>query len=65
MFRKYEEISPPHVQDFCYITEDTYTKSEVNIKYVLLLFELVDFVLFFVGLHSLFVCNNVGGADGS
>ncbi|KAM0044371.1 putative cyclin domain-containing protein [Helianthus debilis subsp. tardiflorus] len=26
---KYEEISPPHMEDFCYITENTYTKQEV------------------------------------
>ncbi|GMH05862.1 hypothetical protein Nepgr_007702 [Nepenthes gracilis] len=25
---KYEEISPPHVEDFCYITDNTYTKDE-------------------------------------
>ncbi|KAF8410142.1 hypothetical protein HHK36_002664 [Tetracentron sinense] len=26
---KYEEISPPHVEDFCFITDNTYTKEEV------------------------------------
>ncbi|XP_020587068.1 cyclin-A3-1-like isoform X2 [Phalaenopsis equestris] len=26
---KYEEISPPHVEDFCYITDNTYTKRQV------------------------------------
>ncbi|XVF39848.1 hypothetical protein PTKIN_Ptkin01aG0065300 [Pterospermum kingtungense] len=26
---KYEEINPPHVEDFCYITDNTYTKDEV------------------------------------
>lgn len=26
---KYEEISPPNVEDFCYITDNTYTKDEV------------------------------------
>ncbi|MCD9637701.1 putative cyclin-A3-1 [Datura stramonium] len=26
---KYEEISPPHVEDFCYITDNTYTTKEV------------------------------------
>ncbi|CAA6657475.1 unnamed protein product [Spirodela intermedia] len=26
---KYEEISPPHVEDFCYITDNTYSKEEV------------------------------------
>ncbi|KAH9695278.1 cyclin-A3-1 [Citrus sinensis] len=25
---KYEEISPPHVEDFCYITDNTYMKEE-------------------------------------
>lgn len=29
MSRKYEEISPPHVEDFCYITDNTYKKEEV------------------------------------
>ncbi|XP_017981155.1 PREDICTED: putative cyclin-A3-1 isoform X1 [Theobroma cacao] len=27
--RKYEEINPPNVEDFCYITDNTYTKDEV------------------------------------
>lgn len=27
--REYEEITPPHVDDFCYITDNTYTKDEV------------------------------------
>ncbi|KAJ4770813.1 Cyclin family protein [Rhynchospora pubera] len=26
---KYEEIVPPHVEDFCYITDNTYNKQEV------------------------------------
>ncbi|KAK4478304.1 hypothetical protein RD792_017593 [Penstemon davidsonii] len=26
---KYEEISPPHVSDFCYITDNTYSKQDV------------------------------------
>ncbi|KAG6478074.1 cyclin-A3-1-like isoform X2 [Zingiber officinale] len=26
---KYEEITPPSVEDFCYITDNTYTKQEV------------------------------------
>ncbi|KAK1368551.1 hypothetical protein POM88_034643 [Heracleum sosnowskyi] len=26
---KYEEINPPHVDDFCYITDNTYTKDKV------------------------------------
>ncbi|CAN1776245.1 Putative cyclin-A3-1 [Linum perenne] len=27
--RKYEEITPPNVDDFCYITDNTYSKDEV------------------------------------
>ncbi|CAN6338744.1 unnamed protein product [Urochloa humidicola] len=27
---KYEEISPPHAEDFCYITDNTYTKQELT-----------------------------------
>lgn len=27
--RKYEEISAPRVEDFCFITDNTYTKAEV------------------------------------
>ncbi|KAJ0982080.1 hypothetical protein J5N97_010335 [Dioscorea zingiberensis] len=26
---KYEEITPPHVEDFCYITDNTYAKQEL------------------------------------
>ncbi|CAN8267788.1 unnamed protein product [Cochlearia groenlandica] len=26
---KYEEISPPNVEDFCYITDNTYTRQEI------------------------------------
>ncbi|KZV33210.1 hypothetical protein F511_16244 [Dorcoceras hygrometricum] len=26
---KFEEVSPPHIEDFCYITDNTYTKEEV------------------------------------
>ncbi|KAK3231280.1 hypothetical protein Dsin_003161 [Dipteronia sinensis] len=26
---KYEEINPPNVEDFCYITDNTYTKQEI------------------------------------
>lgn len=29
MDRKYEEISPPEVEEFCKITDHTYTKAEV------------------------------------
>lgn len=27
--RKYEEIKPPEVEEFCYITDNTYSKEEV------------------------------------
>lgn len=30
--RKYEEITPPHVEDFCYITDNTYRRDEVDIS---------------------------------
>lgn len=29
MNRKYEEITPPNVDDFCDITDNTYSKKEV------------------------------------
>lgn len=29
IFRKYEEIYPPDVSEFVYITDDTYTKKQV------------------------------------
>ncbi|PKA61012.1 Cyclin-A3-4 [Apostasia shenzhenica] len=29
LYQKYEEISPPNVEDFCYITDNTYTKKQV------------------------------------
>jgi hypothetical protein len=28
----YEEISPPNVEDFCYITDNTYTKQGVCVS---------------------------------
>lgn len=34
--RKYEEISPPHVEEFCYITDNTYKKEEVMFIYLFL-----------------------------
>ncbi|KAK3035756.1 hypothetical protein RJ639_033458, partial [Escallonia herrerae] len=34
---KYEEISPPHVEDFCYVTDNTYTKEEVGHSFLLVL----------------------------
>jgi len=35
--RKYEEIKPPEVEDFCYITDNTYSKEEVVVVILLLL----------------------------
>ena len=29
MIRKYEEISPPDVGEFCYITDNSYSKKEM------------------------------------
>lgn len=28
-YRKYEEICAPRVEEFCFITDNTYTKEEV------------------------------------
>ena len=41
--RKYEEIKPPEIEEFCYITDNTYTKEEVifgfrSASYVLFVF---------------------------
>ena len=43
--RKYEEISPTHVEDFCYITDNTYTKQEV----VKMEFDVLKFLKYEVG----------------
>jgi len=43
--RKYEEIKPPEVEDFCYITDNTYSKEEVVIVFRLLLVLLHAFAL--------------------
>lgn len=32
--RKYEEICPPQVEEFCYITDNTYFKDEVSDTYI-------------------------------
>ncbi|KAK2974516.1 hypothetical protein RJ640_018681, partial [Escallonia rubra] len=34
---KYEEISPPHVEDFCYVTDNTYTKEEASHCFLIVL----------------------------
>ena len=39
--RKYEEIKPPEVEDFCYITDNTYSKEEVILVFYLLLLVLL------------------------
>lgn len=31
--RKYEEITPPHVEELCYITDNTYTKEDVSFMF--------------------------------
>lgn len=30
---KFEEISPPYIDEFIFIADNTYSKNEVNIKY--------------------------------
>ena len=39
--RKYEEIYPPDVSEFVYITDDTYTKQQVWHIYCMLVTELM------------------------
>lgn len=31
--RKYEEICPPNAEDFCYVTDNTFTKEEVSMPF--------------------------------
>ena len=38
-FRKYEEVCAPQVEEFCYITDNTYLKDEVCVFF----FSLQDF----------------------
>lgn len=37
-YRKYEEIYPPEVGEFVYITDDTYTKQQVLLSFFLAIF---------------------------
>jgi len=39
--RKYEEIYPPDVSEFVYITDDTYTKQQVRLSHCLTVPELM------------------------
>jgi cyclin-A len=39
---KYEEITPPNVEDFCYITDNTYTKQEVTVQDTFVSMDLVS-----------------------
>ena len=39
--RKYEEIYPPDVNEFVYITDDTYTKKQVGVKFLTFIQSLV------------------------
>ncbi|WCJ38434.1 Cyclin-A3-1 [Euphorbia peplus] len=39
---KYEDISPPNVEDFCYVTDITYNKEEENCKSTNLQFEFLS-----------------------
>lgn len=51
--RKYEEITPPHVEELCYITDNTYTKEEVRI---LFLFLVLDKCFPFLPYGSVMLC---------
>jgi hypothetical protein len=48
--RKYEEICAPRVEEFCFITDNTYTKAEVFVscevgeKLITYMEEIVEFV---------------------
>ncbi|CAI9115901.1 OLC1v1016915C3 [Oldenlandia corymbosa var. corymbosa] len=42
---KYEEITPPHVEDFCYITDNTYTRQDV----VKMEFDILNFLKYEMG----------------
>lgn len=43
---KYEEIYPPSVRDFTYITDNTYTKKQVGILLILFsVYRIVCYVL--------------------
>jgi len=68
---KYEEISPPDVNEFVYITDDTYTKKQV-LRMEHLLLKVLDFrmntpttnnflthYLRFLKMNGLIVCNKV------
>lgn len=52
--RKYEEIKPPDVEDFCYITDNTYSKEEVILVFHLLLMLMHGLDLDFADFCNLF-----------
>jgi len=45
--RKYEEVKPPAVEEFCYIADHTYSKEEVVLVFCVLLLLLLFLVLGF------------------
>lgn len=53
--RKYEEITPPHVEDFCYITDNTYTREEVNVHLFWFNLYCSYYDFFFISYFSLLV----------
>lgn len=62
--RKYEEISPPHVEDFCYITDNTYTKQEVIFPVSALLYVTSVASVEILRVTLLYLYLTVGGEDG-
>jgi cyclin A len=60
MSRKYEEISPPDVGDFCNITDNTYNKMEV-ITFTSSFFPIWSY--FFISTDKMVILK--GGEDGS
>lgn len=66
-FRKYEEITPPELNEFVYITAGTYTKKQLlrmeTILLKILAFKMSapttnQFLRLFMSIHS--VCSNTG-----
>ena len=60
-FRKYEEIYPPDVTEFCYITDDTYNKRQV-LRMEQLVLGVLNFECAPPTAH--FFVNHVGGLAG-
>ena len=52
--RKYEEVKPPEVEDFCFVTDNTYSKEEVILVFHLLLVLLLSLTLGFANFCNFF-----------